>query len=132
MAGWPAADQDTPQPNVMGTGSMRVLPARLWGLVCLTGVGAGLAGGLLMLLLRLVQHLAWPYAQGDHFLDAVRAAAPWQRIAVVFSAGALVAVAPLLFRKSLGGGHGGDLSEKIWFGNGALEPHRTSLRAILS
>jgi H+/Cl- antiporter ClcA len=116
----------------MGVGSMRVLPARVWGVICLTGLGAGLAGGLLMKLLFLVQHLAWPYRPGDHFLDAVRAAPGWQRFAVVMGAGALTAIVPWLFRKSLGGGHGGDLSEKIWFGNGALEPFRTSVRAILS
>jgi H+/Cl- antiporter ClcA len=127
-----AADEETPQPNVMGAGSMRVLPLRMWALICVTGVGAGLAGGLLMLLLRLVQHLAWPYSPGDDFLDAVRAAPGWQRFTVVLGAGALTAGVPWLLRKSLGGGHGGDLAEKIWFGSGNLEPFRTSVRALLS
>lgn len=127
-----AAEEDTPQPNVMGAGSMRVLPPKVWGLVCLTGVGTGLAGGLLMKLLRFVQHLAWPYRPGDDFLDAVRTAAPWQRIAVVLGAGVLTAIVPWLLRKRLGGGHGGDLAEKIWFGGGRLEPLRTSVRAVLS
>jgi H+/Cl- antiporter ClcA len=127
-----AVTEDTPQPNVMGAGSLRVLPPRVWGVICLTGVGAGLAGGLLMLLLRLVQHLVWPYRPGDDFLGAVLAAPGWQRFAVVLGAGVLTVITPWLFRKSLGGGHGGDLSEKIWFDNGALEPRRTSIRAILS
>ena len=128
----PAPDAETPQPNVMGAGSMRLLPLKTWGLVCLTGVGAGLAGGLLMRLLRLIQHLAWPYRPGFDFVDATRLAPAWHRIGVVLGAGVLTATVPWLLRKNLGGGHGGDLAEKIWFGSGKLDPIRTAVRAILS
>ncbi len=42
-----------------------------WGLVMLVGLGSGVAGALLIELLRAVQHLAWSYSSGS-FLDAVK------------------------------------------------------------
>ncbi|HEY2050138.1 MAG TPA: chloride channel protein [Caulobacteraceae bacterium] len=125
-------DEEAPQANVMGQGSMRVLSPRLWALICLTGAGAGLAGGLLLELLRLVAHLAWPYPPGGDFVAAVRAAPPLRRSGVVFGAGLLTAFVPLILRRTLGGGHGGDLAQKIWFDAGHLSPVRTSIRAVLS
>jgi hypothetical protein len=38
-----------------------MLSPLFWLLVVATGVGVGVAGGLLMALLRAAQHLAWPY-----------------------------------------------------------------------
>lgn len=49
--------QTTAQPNV----SELKISFRLWIVIVLTGAGSGLAGGLLMTLLRAVQHLSYSY-----------------------------------------------------------------------
>jgi H+/Cl- antiporter ClcA len=106
------------------------LSARFWLVLAATGVGAGLAGGLLMRLLHAAQHLAWSYDAGT-FLEAVGRVPPIQRVGVVLAAGALVAVgaAVLRFRK---GGHAGEISVAIWFHAGATPVWRTLGRAVLS
>jgi thiamine transporter ThiT len=46
------------------------MTVKMWIMVLLTGVGAGLTSGLLMRLLRLVQHLSFSYSTGDFGTDA--------------------------------------------------------------
>lgn len=123
---------ESPQPNVLGSGSIRVLSPLFWLLLVVTGAATGLAGGLLMLLLRAVQHLSWPYRPGEDFLSAVQNATPLRIVAVVTVAGVLAGVVGLLMRQRTGGGHGGELAERIWFAAGRLAPVRTSVRAVLS
>ena len=55
-------------------------------LVVLAGLGAGLAGGLLMQLLRAIQYLGYHDASGD-FLARADAAAPDRRVTMLFAAG---------------------------------------------
>ena len=93
----------TPQPNVLSGGGAR-LPLLFWGLVVLTGVGAGLGGGLLMVLLRAVEHLVWHYQDGT-FLDAVRHVGDARRVLVLLAAAVLVAAVRWLLRQG-SGGHG--------------------------
>ena len=67
---------------------------RLWLLIVLTGVGAGLTSGLLMKLLRLVQHLSFHYRQGD-FLSGVQGVDGLHRVMVLGGAGRRVRLALL-------------------------------------
>ena len=127
-----AADVTTQplQPNVVAAGSIGRFSGRFWILVVLTGVGAGLAGGLLMKLLRAVQHFVWSYSQGE-FLHAVQHADSTRRIAVLVAAGLIAGgVAYLLAHEP--GGHAGELSEAMWFGNGVLPFGKTVFRGCLS
>jgi CIC family chloride channel protein len=116
------------QPNA--TPGVPGFSARFWLLVVLTGVGTGLGGAALMALLRAVQHLAWAYHGGD-FLDATARAAPGRRVLVLAFAGALAGLGRLWLRRATGG-HGGELSEAIWFHSGQLPALRTFARAVLS
>lgn len=122
--------QQSPQPNVPAGGSLASLPPRFWGLIVLTGAGAGFGGGLLMRLLRFVQHLSWSYQSGE-FLDAVQHATPARRVAVVTGAGIIAAVVRWLLRQQTGG-HGGELAAAIWFRSGRLAPLQTLTKAVLS
>lgn len=120
----------TPQPNLLDGSRPTGLSWRFWALTVMTGIGAGIAGGLLMLLLRAVQHLAWSYRAGE-FLDAVEKADWHRRIAVVVAAGLIAGVVRWLLKHDPGG-HGGELAEAIWFRSGRIPPLRTTIRAIVS
>jgi len=62
---------DSPQPNVLSAApDAALMTVKMWIMVLLTGVGAGLTSGLLMRLLRLVQHLSFSYSTGDFGTDA--------------------------------------------------------------
>jgi len=118
-----------PQPNVGGPGAS-VYPSGFWWLLILTGIGAGLGSGLLMKLLHAVQHLCWSYHSGT-FLEGVRQAATGRHVLVLLGAGILAGGGRLLFRRTTGG-HGGELSETIWFHSGELPTLQTVGRAVLS
>jgi H+/Cl- antiporter ClcA len=104
--------------------------ARFWMLAVLTGVGAGIGGGVLMKLLRAVQQSAWSYKTGD-FLHGVQATTPEHRVIVLAGAGLLAGLARKILRYACGG-HGGEVSESIWFRSGRFPPIQTMARAVLS
>lgn len=65
--------------------------------VLLAGCLAGAAGGLIALILHMVQHLAYGYALNDlfgdeSFLEGVRAASPWRRLAILTLCGAIAGI----------------------------------------
>ena len=121
----------SPQPNVLAAPRGTGFAPKVWLLLALTGLGTGVAAGLLMTLLRLVQHLAWSYPGGESFLDAVEKTASLTRVGVLVFAGALVAVAiPLLGR--LKSDRPSELEATIWFADGRLPPLKTALKAIIS
>jgi chloride channel protein, CIC family len=122
--------QESPQPNVLSAGGPSGLSLRFWVLVVVTGVGAGLGGGILMLLLRSVQHFFWAYSTGD-FLQAVEHAVAQRRILVLVIAGAVAGLMGWLLKQGPGG-HAGELSEAIWFHSGELPLLRTIARGALS
>ncbi len=101
-------------------------------LVVATGVGAGLSGGLLMLLLGAVQHWSWPYRVGDDFLAAAQNAKPLRVVLTVTSAGVLVGTIRLLMREKSLAGRDHDLKEQIWFHADEMRPFRTVFQAIFS
>jgi chloride channel protein, CIC family len=120
----------SPQPNVLSAGTPFGFSPWFWVLVVLTGIGAGIGGGLLMALLRAVQHLSWSYSTGT-FLDAVEETGWQQRMAVLVAAGILVGAVRWVW-KQRPGGHAGELSEAIWFHCGRLPFAATLGRAVLS
>lgn len=103
---------------------------RFWALVIATGAASGLAGGLLMRLLRLTQHLSYSFPSGD-FLRGVEQVPGERRFFVMLAAGAGTAAALYLihrFAKAKGRG----LSEAIWLGSGEMPQKLTLLRGLLS
>jgi CIC family chloride channel protein len=120
----------SPQPNVLSAGAPFGFSPWFWLLVVGTGIGAGVGGGLLMALLRAVQHLSWSYSAGT-FLDAVEQVGWQQRIVVVVAAGILVGAVRWLWKQPPGG-HAGELAEAIWFRCGRLPLAPALGRAVLS
>ncbi len=120
--------QPSPQPNL----GARVLgfPWRFWVIAVVTGLLAGLAAGLLMMLLRAVQHLAWSYHAGLFEL-AVQATPSARRVAVLAVAGAIAGIGGLALRHAVGG-HASELAAAIWFHSGRLPMLYTCSRAVLS
>jgi CIC family chloride channel protein len=119
-----------PQPNLFPGGGITALSGRFWLLLLPTGIGAGLAAGGLMLLLRAAQHLAWAYRSGD-FLSAVREAGTMRPLVVLAIAGTAAGV----YRWMRGlnpGGHGGELAEAIWFHSGEVPVFSAVSKSVLS
>ena len=120
----------SPQPNLQTSRPEGGLSARFWLLVVVTGIGAGLGGGLLMKLLYAVQHFTWSYRTGT-FLEAVQRGTASRHLLVLICAGVVAGVGRLIFRK-VTGGHTGEISETIWFHSGKFPPISTLATAALS
>jgi CIC family chloride channel protein len=103
--------------------------ARFWGLVAILGLVAGAGGGLLILLLRAVEHLS--YGSHGHTLLAVARTAPWWRhILVLILAGVIVIVGlRVLGRLPIGGT---EVSEALWLRSGRLSFLPSIARGLLS
>ncbi len=118
--------QTTAQPNV----TTLQISFGFWTVIILTGAGSGLVGGLLMRLLRLVQHTSYSYPSGD-FLRGVEQASDTRRVVVLVLAG-LLAGAVLYAMKRFGPKAGGSLSEAIWTKSGVMPTAGTLLHSVLS
>ena len=116
----------SPQPNV----SAVELSPQLWLATLATGALAGLAGGGLMKLLRIVQHACYQYRQGD-FLAGVQQVSPWRRLIVMVLAGILCGGVLVVLRVMNQSG-GTDPDEAIWKHDGAMSLPHTAWRALLS
>ena len=112
----------SPQPNDAGDDG---LGWRFWCLVPATGVAAG----LLMLLLHVVQHLAWGEGEAG-FLRAVEATSPVQRVGVLAVSGLVAGLGRVAIRRE--GGHAGGFAATIWFRAGRLPFWPTLSQAVLS
>jgi CIC family chloride channel protein len=119
-----------PQPNIFPGGSVGTLSVRFWLLVLLTGVGAGLGAGALMLLLHATQNFFWSYSSGSFLAGVQRRGAAW-RTAVLVLAGLVAGLYRWLLRLNPGG-HGGEVNEAIWFRSGRVPALRTIIRAAMS
>jgi H+/Cl- antiporter ClcA len=126
----PGTGRSPVQPNDAAGNRLVGLSLRFWILVVLTGVGTGLGAGLLMRLLRLVQHAFYHYRAGD-FLAAVEHVSPLQRVAVLLAAGAVTIGGNFLLSHTRGGS-GGKLNERIWFHSGRLAEFKTIAQSALS
>ncbi len=95
-----ALHQKVLQPNVHVSGVP--LSWRFLILLIPVGIGAGIAAGLLMWLLRAVQHFFWSYPAGE-FVTAVEHAGPAQRIGILLLAGLLAGCADWAIKRQPGG-----------------------------
>ena len=120
----------SPQPNIQTPIAETGFSVRFWMLVVLTGICAGLFGGLLMKLLHAVQHAAWSYSSGS-FLGAVEASSTVRRIACLLGAGLLAGVVRWSLRRTFGQA-GGELSETIWLRSGRFSTVPAIARGLLS
>lgn len=119
------------QPNVaLAAETGASMPAKMWVMVLVTGIGAGLTSGLLMRLLRLVQHLTFSYAAGD-FLAGVRHTSPEHRIAVV-ALGGVVACLSLYVLRRIAGGTGSEVTGAIWHRQGQFAAGPTTFKSLIS
>jgi H+/Cl- antiporter ClcA len=103
---------------------------RFWIAVVLTGVGAGIAAGVLTELLELVQHLVWGGTGLDLLGPAARSPA-WRHVVVLLGAGMLVGGGQILLSR-LSSGNGIEITTAIWFYAGRLPALRTLASALLS
>lgn len=119
------------QPNVVG--DRRSFSWRFWAALILTGIGAGLAGGLLMRLLFFVERTAWPYGRSaSHLVDAVARASAGRKFALLVGAGIVAGIGRRLLQRRGTGGHGAEVNEAIWRGDARMPVVRTFCRAVLS
>lgn len=118
--------KSSPQPNVS---DVEISP-RFWGLILLTGVSAGITSGLLMKLLRAVEHVTYSFHFGN-FLEGVEHSSAPRRLLALFVAGILAGSVLFILRRITGRG-GQDLSEAVWCKAGELPPVSTLVRAVLS
>ncbi|HZP05977.1 MAG TPA: chloride channel protein [Terracidiphilus sp.] len=107
-----------------------VLGPRLGLLILLTGAGAGLTSGLLMKLLRLVQHFFFHYRQGD-FLSGVEGVSNAHRVIVLACAGILAGLV-LLAVQRIRDHRGPGLNDAIREHAGELPERSLTVKAILS
>ncbi|HET9146436.1 MAG TPA: chloride channel protein, partial [Acetobacteraceae bacterium] len=126
----PGTGQSALQPNDAAGNRLIGFSLKFWLLVVLTGIGAGIGAGLLMKLLRAVQHLCYSYHAGN-FLDGVRHMPIQRRLIVVFLAGIVASLGVWLLKRG-SGGSGGKLNERIWFHSGLLSEGKTIAQAVLS
>jgi CIC family chloride channel protein len=106
------------------------VPLRLWPAILLTGAAAGITSGLLMKLLRVVQHACFHYREGD-FLAGVEGVGGLRRLLVVAGAGVLAAIV-LLLRRRLPDADAPELHEAIWRNEGPLPQWKLAVNAVLS
>ncbi len=117
------------QPNAAGA----PVSGRMWVAVVLTGVGAGLASGLLMKLLRVVQHAFFAYRRGD-FLDGVAGVSPSRRVFVLVTAGVVAGLwlAAMRWARRGRAEEGESLTGAVWRRSGELATGTTMSHALLS
>jgi chloride channel protein, CIC family len=122
---------NSPQPNVLAAApDAALMTVKMWAMVILTGIGAGITSGLLMRLLRLVQHLSFSYSMGD-FLTGVRNTSGEHRI-IVLSLGGVVAGSSLYLLKRFTGGSGPGVTSAIWHKQGQFEAAPTVAKSLIS
>lgn len=130
MNGFAPNSQSDVQPNTLGYEGSFGFSAIFWAMVCLTGVGAGIAAGLLMVLLHAGQHWAWSYSSGT-FLEGVSNGTAARRVGVLLMAGVLVGVYRAV-RYQEKGGHSGQVPSAIWFEAGEMPFWHTMIKAAVS
>lgn len=121
----------SPQPNLQ-SGALR-FSRSFWLVIVLTGVAAGVAGGLLMRLLHAVEALAWPpYRAHPDFLAAVEQVSAHRRLGFLALAALLAGAGRRALSRRKIRGHGGDVVESIWLGSARIPLLRTLANSVLS
>jgi chloride channel protein, CIC family len=104
--------------------------AGFWALVVIIGLVAGMAGGLLILLLHAIEHLAWSYHSGS-FLDGVQGVSAVHRVLILLLAGVVAGIGVLMLGYLRGFG-GGEVSEALWLEEGRMSLRQSVSRGLLS
>ncbi|CAN5231648.1 hypothetical protein BH10PLA2_BH10PLA2_29300 [soil metagenome] len=117
------------QPNLDVSSATHTWSVKFWLACAVVGVLAGLAGGLLMKLLRYVEHTVWNYDSGT-LVEAASQDSPWRHMLALLTAGLLVGVVGFAIRKTLG--RPGDADASIWFYSGRIPTLSTLAQAVLS
>ena len=117
------------QPNLSPTDADVQSPARFWGAIVIVGVGAGLAGGVMMGLLLAIEHLAWGHGSGD-LLAGASEASPTRHVAMLLVAAVIVGPGNWLLTRMLG--KGADVNLAIWRHQGDVPMLSTLARAVQS
>ena len=117
------------QPNLYLSASKGGWSLRFWLVIGLTGIAAGLIGGLLMRLLQAVEHVAWRYHDGT-LLEAASRDSNVRHMLVLALAGLLVGVGGQLIRKFMG--RPGEVEADIWFHSGRMATLSTLTHAAYS
>ena len=121
----------SPQPNIDPQDHSLELTGRYWLIIIATGALAGLAGGGLMRLLFLVEHLAWHYHAGEHFLQGVSASTDLRRVLNLLLAGLLAGGVGALLKRIFGKA-GSDVEGAIWLRQGHVPFIATMSKALLA
>lgn len=116
------------QPNTAAPLNFGDSPPRFWVVLVVTGAGAGIGGGVLMLLLHATQHAAYGYHSGFFQAGVARASVP-RRLLVLAVAGLVLGGGWALLRRRYGAGTG--LSRAVWTKAGRLGGMETTLNAVL-
>ena len=123
-----ASDQVV-QPNLESTTAEGPWSRRFLLVIVLIGAATGIAGGLLMGLLRAVEHVAWGFSRGS-FLQGTTAAAAGRHVVVLAAAGILVGVGGIAIRRWLGKTE--DAEAAIWLHWGRMPLASTLVRSVYS
>jgi chloride channel protein, CIC family len=127
----PETPTNSPQPNILAAApDAALMTAKMWTMVLLTGVGAGLTSGFLMRLLRLVQHLSFSYSTGD-FLTGVRNTS-WEHRIIVVTLGGIIAGLSLYCLRRITGSSGAEVTGAIWHKQGRFEAAPTIAKSLIS
>ncbi len=103
---------------------------RFWLIVVGLGVATGVAGSLLMEILKLVEHASWDYHAGS-FLSGVRGTSAWRHVAILAGAAVVVGAGVLVLRRLPSSG-GGEISESLWLHEGRMSLVPSLARGVLS
>lgn len=115
------------QPNLESTAAEGPWSGRFLLVVVLIGAATGIAGGLLMGLLRGVEHVAWGFSSGTFLQGTTRAAAS-RHVVILAAAGILVGVGGIVMRRTLGKTE--DAESAIWLHWGRVPLVATLVRAV--
>ena len=104
------------------------LSRTFWAMLVLTGLSAGVVGGLLMRMLFAIERLSFAYSTGG-FAEGVRHASVERKLLVLLSAGVLAGVCALIAGRIEGET---DLDEAIWTKSGRLPVRKSAFKALYS
>lgn len=118
------------QPNITGRGLVASYTGQFWLIVVGLGIVTGVAGSLLMEVLKLVEHAAWDYHTGS-FLHGVARTPAWRHLVILIAAAAVVGVGVVVLKRLPSSG-GGEISESLWLHDGRMSLLPSLARGLLS
>jgi CIC family chloride channel protein len=124
----PSGRGATEQPNAAGDAAAP-LTRQFWLLLVVTAVATGLLGGLMMLLLQVVEQVA--FGHGDSFTSAAASRSALRRVVVLAVGGAVCGLGWYLLRRFMPHGRT-DLDDEVWTGDGTLSFARSLATSVVS